>query len=360
MQTLPRYSPKEFRVPPVFLHLPAGECLDASATAAPANHCSLLKSRSLRSSLRQKSRHRRIPAKRLARSSCSMGIAARLRTRRRKARFVTITPRAGVLAHREDGRAISKASSREASLLHERDHVIRTARAVRQCKLPGIQATPGEQRSGTARKRHPILTRRIPVRTRTSDRPKEEERRRGEEETWHSCSLMALFATLPGFRCECLREEIEQVHFRDFIAYAWPVISFGFRMSRQHAKSRAMVDGSQERYTISLAPSSASFSALSAPNPALGGSRSTKSGFSSVSFRNSSAVRCAIRSLRLQSPHWRRDPAPQDCIHAHNLLKRFCQRKCEEPDSRIQISASAPCAFAVTVFSKSSIRKRFT
>src|SRR5260370_10689952 len=46
-----------------------------------------------------------------------------------------------------------------------------------------------------------------------------------------------------------------------------PVISFGLRGEPvKTAKSRASVDGSQERYTISLAPSSASFSAVSAPN----------------------------------------------------------------------------------------------
>jgi len=73
-------------------------------------------------------------------------------------------------------------------------------------------------------------------------------------------------------------------------------------------------------------------------------------------------VRCAIRSLRpaisalaVEIP--RRGKIG---ITHTTFLKRFCQRKGEEPDSRIQIRASAPCPFAVTVFRQSSIRKRFT
>src|SRR6266436_2568216 len=88
--------------------------------------------------------------------------------------------------------------------------------------------------AAAARKRHPILTRRIPVRTRTAIVAKEEERRRREEEkkrrrdvafraaSWHSSQ------PYQGFDVKCLREEIEQIHFRDFIADAWPGDFFRF------------------------------------------------------------------------------------------------------------------------------------
>jgi len=56
--------------------------------------------------------------------------------------------------------------------------VIRIARLFGNANSQESKQHPGEQRSAAARKRHPIPTRRIPVRTRTAIVAKEEERRR--------------------------------------------------------------------------------------------------------------------------------------------------------------------------------------
>jgi len=146
--------------------------------------------------------------------------------------------------------------------------------------------TQVSREAAAARKRHRFLQEGFRLEE-ESDRRKgggEEKRRRRDVD---SVQPHGTLRNLTRVRCEMSAGRDRTVHFRDFIAYAWPGDFFGFRDEPvSTAKSRARVDGSQERYTISLATSSASFSALSAPNPALGGFQEYESPvFSSVSFQ---------------------------------------------------------------------------
>src|SRR6266481_68403 len=117
-----------------------------------------------------------------------------------------------------------------------------------------------------ARKRRPIFTGCIRVRTRTAMVTKEDERRRRDAPfrarvgwspsampqanaeaiataaaSWHSLQPQQ------GFDVKCLREKIEQMHFRNFIADAWPSDFFRFperaRQHRQIARKRGWIAG---------------------------------------------------------------------------------------------------------------------
>src|SRR5258708_972348 len=75
----------------------------------------------------------------------------------------------------------------KAPLLQQRDHVLLMPRLFRNETPRNPSNSQVNKETAAARKRRPIFTRRIPVRTRTAIVTKEEEgRRRGEEETQHS------------------------------------------------------------------------------------------------------------------------------------------------------------------------------